>query len=153
MPESVTNSSSQVLAWLPFPTPSSTTYSSAGSAPRASRSSQILNSSRMSSRTAPESRAALSPPGSARSYSRPVACSQKDSACQYSVLKRQMQLAEPGPHGSSGSCAELAGAACSASSLVTSAPRSGPARRRSTASSNAVSAAGSPSSGSQAGSP
>src|SRR5579859_3130311 len=94
------NSSSQVRAWLPLPTPSSRMYSSSGSARRASSSSQIRKSSRMSSRAASVFRASLSPPGSDCSYSRPVACSQCDSACQYSWLNRQMQLSRPGTHGS-----------------------------------------------------
>ena len=54
----------------------------------------------MSSRAASVFRASLSPPGSDCSYSRPVACSQPDSACQYSALNRQMQLSRPGTHGS-----------------------------------------------------
>src|SRR5580704_6536781 len=102
------NSSSQVRAWLPLPTPSSRMYRSSGRARRASRSSQIRKSSRMSSRAASVFLASLSPPGSDCSYSRPVACSQPESACQYSALNRQMQLSRPGSHGSRASPPEPA---------------------------------------------
>src|SRR5580704_14874450 len=112
-------------------------YSSSGRARRASRSSQIRNSSRMSSRAASVLRASLSPPGSDCSYSRPVACSQPDSACQYSALNRQMQLSRPGTHGSRGSPPG------SSSACLTPASRSmSPALRRSTAISTSVPAIG-----------
>ena len=55
----------------------------------------------MTSRAAAALRASDSPPGSDCSYSLPVAFSQAASACQYSALNRQTQLAEPGTHGSS----------------------------------------------------
>src|SRR5208283_4359414 len=91
----------------------------------------------MSSRAASVFRASLSPPGSDCSYSRPVACSQPDSACQYSALKRQMQLSRPGTHGS------RASPGWSASACLTCAARSiSPQRRRSKAISVSVSATG-----------
>src|SRR5580700_2919628 len=62
----------------------------------------------MSSRAASVFLASLSPPGSDCSYSRPVACSQPESACQYSALNRQMQLSRPGSHGSRASPPEPA---------------------------------------------
>src|SRR5579859_4026420 len=77
-------------------------YSSSGSARRASSSSQIRNSSRISSRAASMFRASLSPPGSDCSYCLPVAFSHSVRACQYSALNRQMQLSWPLPHGSRG---------------------------------------------------
>src|SRR5579863_4633678 len=130
------NSSSQVRAWLPFPTPSSSTYSSSGSARRAARSSQSRNSSRMSSLAASVFRASLSPPGRDCSYSRPVACSQTDSACQYSALNRQMQLSRPGTQGSRAS-PDWSDSAC-LTSPARSPGATSPQRRRSTASSTSV---------------
>ena len=55
----------------------------------------------MSSRAAAELRASTPPPGSVCSYSLPVVFSQAARACQYSALNRQMQLPDPGTHGSS----------------------------------------------------